>query len=327
MVRPELVESLEALYAGARLESLAGDASSRRFHRLFLAGGGTRIVMDYGQPFVGETDDIRLARVFERASLPVARILDVMPQGGALVLEDLGNMTMEVALAQSNADGALGRQSLYRSALTLAAGIATRGTEALRASPRAEGPALDADRFRFEMDFFLEHFVGSFLARPEAAAGLREPLYRLAQAVAGHPRVFCHRDYHCRNLMVLPDQSMAMVDIQDARWGPDTYDVASVLRDAYAELGEQEVEEFLEIYRLQLPAAPERDEFRSRFRLVAAQRMIKALGTFGYQVSRLGRDRYRDAIPRTVDRLVIALPRVRELSELAGFFQKLEPAS
>ena len=52
--------------------------------------------------------------------------------------------------------------------------------------------------------------------------------------------------------------------------------------------------------------------------------MIKALGTFGYQVSRLGRDRYRDAIPRTVDRLAVCLPKVRELSELAGFFQQLE---
>ena len=82
-LRPELAEALEALYAGARVESLAGDASTRRFHRLFPAGGGTRIVMDYGKPFDGETDDMRLARIFERAALPVARILDVLPQGGA----------------------------------------------------------------------------------------------------------------------------------------------------------------------------------------------------------------------------------------------------
>jgi aminoglycoside/choline kinase family phosphotransferase len=316
--------ALEALHVGARLETLPGDASTRRFHRLFLVSGGTCVVMDYGKAFDGETDDVRLARIFERAALPVARVLDVLPEAGALVLEDLGDTTFEVALERGESGRGPTRSDLYRSALTLAAGVATRGTEALRRSDRSIAPAIDEERLIFEMNFFLEHFVGGFLAKPGAVDALRDPMFDLARTVAVHPRVFCHRDFHCRNLMVLPDYSLAMVDIQDARWGPDTYDVASLVRDAYVELGDAEVAEFLEVYRLQLDHPPDAGPFGRRFRLVAAQRMIKALGTFGYQVTRLGRDRYREAIPRTVERLARVLPADPQTVGLAEFFQRIE---
>jgi aminoglycoside/choline kinase family phosphotransferase len=211
--------------------------------------------------------------------------------------------------------------------VTLAAGIATRGTDALRRSDRAPGPALDEERFLFEMRFFLEHFVGGFLARPEVEAELRDALFDLARAAAAHPRVLCHRDFHSRNLMVRPDGSLAMVDIQDARWGPDTYDIASLLRDAYVDLGDAEVAEYLEAYRLRLDARLDPEAFGSRFRAVAAQRMIKALGTFGYQIVRLGRERYRGAIPRTVGRLSQLPASDPQTERLAGFFQDLAGAT
>ena len=125
---------------------------------------------------------------------------------------------------------------------------------------------------------------------------------RLADTVGSHPRVMCHRDYHSRNLMVRGDGSLAMVDIQDARWGPDTYDLASLLRDAYVDIDEREVEAGLQTFSAGDPAV------RDRFHVVATQRMIKALGTFGYQVARLGRTRYESAIPRTIGRLRATLP-------------------
>ena len=106
-----------------------------------------------------------------------------------------------------------------------------------------------------------------------------------------------------------------MVDIQDARWGPDTYDIASLLRDAYVDLEEPEVERLLDAYVSRL-APDSRSEIRRRFHLSAAQRMIKALGTFGYQISKLGRERYRDAIPRTLARLERLLPTQSETRSL-----------
>ena len=308
VVRPELRTTLAQLFPGARDETLAADASTRRFHRLYLPDGGTRIVMDYGGSFEGETDDVRLARIFERAAVPVARVLHILPAEGALVLEDLGDETLETALANAVAGRRPTRDDLYRAAVRLAADIATRGTDALLGSDRAQGPALDEKRFLFEMNFFLEHYVGGFLGRPELTAGVRDVVEDLALKTASHPRVLCHRDYHCRNVMVRGNGALTLVDIQDARWGPDTYDIASLLRDAYVDVSELEVDELFAFYHGQLPDSTDIAARRARFDVAAAQRMIKALGTFGYQIAVLGRDRYRDAVPRTVERLSRLLP-------------------
>ena len=324
-MRKELVAWLEEAYPRLRWRGLAGDASTRRFWRILFPEQATRIVMDYGAPFQGETDDVRLARIFHEAGLRIAAIERITPDPGCLVLEDLGDRTFEVALAGASATQV---EDLYRRAVDVAVAIAERGTLALRRSERAAGPALDADRFRFEMDFFIEHYVrglrGSSEVDPQLVAGLRG----LADLAASSPRVLCHRDYHARNLMVLRDGELAMVDIQDARWGPDTYDLASLLRDAYVDLDEELVVELRERYRTALPDPPEPAAFRERFEIVAAQRMIKALGTFGYQVHRLGRERYREAIPRTVRRLARLLPEAPIPGDLAASWARsglLEP--
>ena len=314
-LRPVLRTSLAELFPGARQETLVADASTRRFHRLFLSDGGTRIVMDYGSAFEGETDDVRLARVFGQAGLPVARVLHILPEAGALVVEDLGDETLETALSRATSAARPSRDDLYRSAVRLAAEIATRGTAALSHSERAQGPALDNDRFLFEMRFFLEHYVVGFLGRSQSTE-VREAVEALALTAASHPRVLCHRDYHSRNIMVREDGSLAMVDIQDARWGPDTYDLASLLCDAYVDLGDREAAELFDLYVGQIPGSPEPEGLRRRFEVVAAQRMLKALGTFGYQISALGRERYRSAIPRTVERLARFLPQSAQTAPL-----------
>lgn len=301
-LRPALRTTLVGLFPGAHHETLAADASTRRFHRLFLRDGATRVVMDYGSPFEGETDDTRLARIFETAGLPVARVLHALPEAGALVVEDLGDETLEKALAKATTGALPSRDHLYRSAVRLAAEIATRGTAALLHSDRAQGPALDSERFLFEMRFFLEHYVGSFLRRTESAE-VRGAVEALARTTAAHPRVLCHRDYHSRNIMVRQDGSLAMVDIQDARWGPDTYDLASLLCDAYVDLGDREAAELFDLYVHDLPGSPDSEGLRQRFEIVSTQRMIKALGTFGYQIAVLGRERYRSAVPRTLNRI------------------------
>jgi aminoglycoside/choline kinase family phosphotransferase len=321
-MRPELRMRLAELYPGARDESIAGDASTRRFHRLFLPGGGTCVVMDYGSSFDVETDDVRLARIFERADLPVARVLHVLPKAGALVVEDLGDETLETALAHAGSDASPTRGVVYRSAVRLAVDIATRGTDALSRSDRAQGPALDEERFLFEMNFFLEHYVGGFLGRKEVANDVREAVERLAVTAASHPRVLCHRDYHSRNIMVREGGALALVDIQDARWGPDTYDLASLLRDAYVDVSENEVDGLFERYCRELPSSGGIKALRARFDIVAAQRMIKALGTFGYQIAVLGRERYRTSLRRTVERLARVLPARVETATLAEVLRR-----
>ncbi len=319
----EVLARLGTRYQGARIRPLAEDASTRRFYRLFLPGGTTAVVMDYGAPFERETDDLVLNAIFRDAGLRVAAVFDALPSAGCLVLEDLGDRTFEVELAAIRANRDLdGAERLYRRAVALAAAVAHRGTLALRRSSRAAGPALDEGRFRFEMGFFVAHYVRGLWGKETVPPSLEAALAGLAVAAAASPRVFCHRDYHARNLMVLRDDSLAMVDIQDARWGPDTYDIASLLRDAYVDLDEEMVRLLLEEYRRLLPAPVEPEAFRERFETVAAQRMIKALGTFGYQLGELGRTRYAEAIPRTLTRLERLLPALPRTAALAEIFER-----
>jgi aminoglycoside/choline kinase family phosphotransferase len=313
--RPEVLRYLERCCPGATLHALAGDASTRRFYRAALPGGESRVVMDYGAPFEGESDDMRLCRVFTAAGLPVASILDAAPDYGCLLLEDLGDRMLEAELrgASDVGRGVLGATAgpppLLGAAVDLAARVAERGTPSLERSERRDGPALDEERFVFEMEFFLEHYASALRGVNRPAPALRRELAELARAAADSPRkVLCHRDFHSRNLMVTSGGGLAMVDIQDARWGPDSYDLASLLRDAYVEIDEAWVEPSIARYLDGLADPPEPAAFRTRFQRVAAQRMIKALGTFGFQTIERGSERYVDAAERTIRRLRVLLP-------------------
>ncbi len=309
-LREDLSRFLGLAFPGAPVEEISGDASHRRFYRIRLGGGATAVVMDYGSPFEGETDDMRLSRIFATALLPVARVLRVEPPAGCLVLEDLGGRTLEATIHELRRSGlpagAIENRlvELYEGAVDLAVAVAVRGSSALSRSDRRSGPALDAARFRFEMDFFVEHYVQGLRGVVAPPPGLAPALHALADAAANSsPHVFCHRDFHSRNLMIREDGSLAMVDIQDARWGPDAYDLASLLRDAYIDLPETLVDTMIARYRSSLRDPRAADGFRDRFDLVSAQRMVKALGTFAYQAVALGKRRYLAAIPRTLERL------------------------
>ena len=309
--RPELAADLASVYPRARLEPLVGDASTRRFFRLRFPGGETRIVMDYGAPFTAPPEDVLLSALLRSAGLPAPAVLDVRGGSGCLVLEDLGDLTLEQALGRADAGE---QERLYVAGVDLARALARDGTPALAASPRATGPALDAARFRFEMDFFLEHFAGA-LRGIEPGPALRARLHVLADAAAASSApVLCHRDYHSRNLMVRGDGTLAMVDFQDARWGPDTYDLASLLRDAYVEIDEGRVERMLARFG-------GGESLRARFDLVAAERMIKALGSFGYQASARGNPRYLEGVPRTLARLRRTLAALPDLADLGALLE------
>jgi aminoglycoside/choline kinase family phosphotransferase len=311
-LRPETREFARRAWPDAEPEILAGDASTRRFYRLHR-GDETAILMDYGAPFAGETDDMRMIEILRSAGLPAPRVLEALPNVGCLVLQDLGDRTLESAYAESVADAG----DLLSRAVRLAGRVARDGTAALSRSERASSPALDGERFRYEMDFFLEHYVGNLLGRADLKDEARPALYRLADEAAATPHpVLCHRDFHSRNLMVDKTGEVWMVDVQDARRGPDSYDLASLLRDAYADIDDRQIDPMIDLYLSVWGEPVERAPFVERFRIVSAQRMIKALGTFGYQAAVRGRRQYLSAVPRTLDRLDLLLGSHPSLADL-----------
>jgi len=150
---------------------------------------------------------------------------------------------------------------------------------------------------------------------------LRREFSVIIEALAAEPRVLCHRDYHSRNLM-LHGGDLYIIDFQDARMGPDTYDLVSLLRDSYVDLTDRELEDLI-AYFLALKTrdgqAPDADEFRRRFDLMALQRNLKALGTFGYQTMTRRNPVYIKYMPRTltyVRRNLEKYPRFARLREL-----------
>src|SRR5205085_762639 len=146
---------------------------------------------------------------------------------------------------------------------------------------------------------FLEAYRGITLADDQRAA-LREEFAAIIQELAAEPRVLCHRDYHSRNLM-LHENQLYLIDFQDARMGPDTYDLVSLLRDSYVDLTDREVDELI-AYFLALKKSRQSAvaDFRRRFDVMALQRNLKALGTFGYQTTTRGNPVYIQYMPRTL---------------------------
>jgi N-acetylmuramate 1-kinase len=193
-----------------------------------------------------------------------------------------------------------------------------RAGSAMRPDDFAATNALDRERFLFELGHFDRHFVRGLrgLTPTPSETHLLEAFYEdLASACDRLPRVYCHRDYQSRNLMIRPGRTprLGLVDFQDARMGPYTYDAASLLRDSSLDLPPDLVERMLE--RLAAGAwrrlAIGAEEFRRDFDLMALERNIKDLGTFGYMATVRGRRDYLDYVPRTqesIRRTMVANP-------------------
>jgi hypothetical protein len=317
--RDPVLRFLRQRFPEASIERMTGDASSRVFYRVWPAAGPSRVVMDYGQPFAGPTDDMILGAVFRAADLRVAELIEASEVNGCLLLEDLGDRDLESAIRAREAGPDDPSPLELVRAVELAADVAERGTPVLAGSERADGPALDRDRFRFEMDFFVEHYVAGFHGARAAVDELSPLLHALADRAAETPRrVLCHRDFHSRNILMPPDGTLALVDIQDARWGPDSYDLVSILRDAYIDVHDPWVEPLIDRYLARLSDPPDRAGFLDRFRTVAVQRTIKALGSFGYLTSHLGTERYLEPIPRALKRLETLLDASPDTPPLAA---------
>jgi aminoglycoside/choline kinase family phosphotransferase len=290
----------------ATVVPLTGDASDRRYFRVLLADGSSRILAVHPGPIASETlPFINVARLLSSMPVPVPRILGCSDPLGILALEDLGDVTL-----QTHLDGASPEQrtARYREAVALIDALQQRGNELASSDYLPYGVAFDVEKLMWELRFFLKHFLeayrGAALSAPQRSA-LEQEFQAIAEELASEPRVLCHRDYHSRNLMLHRDR-LYIIDFQDARMGPDTYDLVSLLRDSYVDFTEPEVETLIEYFRdlrgKRTPGAVSEDAagFRRRFDLMALQRNLKALGTFGFQTTQRGNPVYVQYMPRTL---------------------------
>ncbi len=299
-----------------RVVPLTGDASDRRYFRVMLPDSPSIVLALNATAFDFATlPFVNVARLLSEMPVPIPAVLGHADDLGVLALEDLGDVTLQAHLGAATAAE---HAALYRQSVALIATLQRRGAELASPEYLPYSVAFDVEKLTWEMDFFIKHFLEAYrgvLLAPDARNALRAEFASLVEGLAAEPRVLCHRDYHSRNLM-LHDGRLFIIDFQDARMGPDTYDLVSLLRDSYVDLPEQTVDELL-AYFLALKGDSGREEdFRHRFDLMALQRNLKALGTFGYQTTARRNPVYIQYIPRT-------LHYVRNTLDLLPQFSKL----
>jgi len=194
----------------------------------------------------------------------------------------------------------------------------------------AFGRAFDVPLLMWEFDHFIEYGIekraGKVLPEKDRHA-LRSEMRKIAAVMAVQPRVFTHRDYHSRNLMV-QDGSLRVLDFQDALMGPSTYDLASLLRDSYLSLAEELIDELVIRYlegRAKASAPLDRVTFLRLLDLTSIQRNLKAAGRFVYIAREKRNDRYLQHIPRTLGYVKRNLERYRDLHPLRKALAKYVP--
>ena len=306
---------------GWTAHALRGDASTRAYYRIAVPDGRTYMLAYYPdevrpqlRQFLAAYDAVsRVVRASGAPSptgAPEARttpplVPEVLETCELAVLQrDVGDRTLFDVLHEDRQEGV----RLYRQALEL-----------LIAFQKSEGeevnPPFTADFFHRELEMAREFYVEKLMDGD--AAGLQPLMKMMCDDIAHHPYLLCHRDYHGQNLHVVND-TLYLIDYQDLRMGPDTYDLASLLRDRGVAriLGDELELQLLERYRQRIGAD---EDIRRRYFETLLQRSIKILGTFSKQPIARGRMHYLDFIPATLEsirRCLDELPRYARLRDI-----------
>ena len=300
----------------------SADASFRRYFRA-TAKGRDYIVMDAPPAHEDCRPFVRVARLFADAGVHVPQVLAQDLEQGFLLLSDLGNTTYLAALEEAGTSPGRARE------LYLAANDALIRIQ-LSSRPGVL-PEYDRALLTRELQLFPEWYVGKHLGArlsDEQKQSLEAVFERLLANNLAQPQVFVHRDWHSRNLMVT-DPNPGILDFQDAVYGPITYDLASIYRDAYIQWDEEQQLDWVIRYwekarAAGLPVHPDFGDFWRDFEWMGAQRHIKVLGIFARLYHRDGKDGYLKDMPLVMDYLRRVCERYGELKPLLVVLDALQ---
>jgi aminoglycoside/choline kinase family phosphotransferase len=303
------------------LAPASADASFRRYFRVALADGTTRIVMDAPPEHEDCRPFLQVAGLLHEAGVHVPEVHAADLAQGFLLLSDLGNTTYLSALNETSA------AKLYRDA-----------NVALLAIQRASRPGVLPDYDRALLERELQLFPDWYVARhlgitldDTQKETLRSVFDKILANNLAQPRVFVHRDYHSRNLMVSGTEfpgNPGILDFQDAVYGPITYDLASLYRDAYIHWEEDQELDFVIRYwemarKAGLPVHADFHDFYRDYEWMGAQRQLKVLGIFARLHHRDGKDGYLKDVPTVMAYLRQTCERYLDLRPLARLFDQL----
>ncbi|MFA7399089.1 MAG: phosphotransferase [Sideroxydans sp.] len=315
----QLTDWLSGLYPHQTftITPASADASFRRYLRATFADGSTKVVMDAPPQHEDCKPFLHIGKLFEEAGVHVPHVYAQDVAQGFLLLSDLGNTTYLQALDGGNA------RSLYDQAIDALIKIQL-------ASKPNELPPYDEALLRRELNLFPEWYIAKHLGVTLTAkqqAKLEEVFARIIKNNLSQPCVYVHRDFHSRNLMV-SEPNPGVLDFQDAVYGPITYDLASLFKDAYIKWEEAEIIDWLIRYwekarKAGLPVREDFADFYWDYEMMGAQRHIKVLGIFARLYHRDGKDGYLQDMPLVMEYLHKACERYIDLKPLLNILLEL----
>ncbi|MBY0572906.1 MAG: phosphotransferase [Undibacterium sp.] len=304
----------------ASLRIASEDASLRKYYRVNAQNSTqTYIVMDAPQPAEDVRPFIQIAQLFDRLHLTVPQVLAQDTAQGFLLLTDLGTNMYSHALNHDSA------HHLYSDA--------TDALILLQSQSQPEVlPEYDREFLLRELRIFPEWYIGTHLGvtlSSEQNASLNQVFVALLANILAQPQVFVHRDFHSRNLMVMDKGNPGILDFQGALYGPITYDLVSLLRDAYLQWDEEMVLDWAIRYwekarKAGLPVAPDIDSFYRDFEFMGLQRHLKILGIFARLAHRDGKQNYLKDIPLVMQYVRKTAQRYNSLIPLLRLLDVLE---
>ncbi|NOT16639.1 MAG: phosphotransferase [Sulfuriferula sp.] len=320
MQRQQLIQSwLNTLFPHSSpvLTVASADASFRRYFRATLNNGEHYIVMDAPVQYEDCTPFIQVADLFAHAGVNVPRIPHQDLAQGFLLLTDLGDTTYLSALNVDNA------HPLYMDAVDALIQIQL-------ASKIDVLPVYDRAMLARELQLFPDWYIAQHLGVTLTDAqntSLQKVFYALLDNNTAQPQVYVHRDYHSRNLMVTTPNP-GVLDFQDAVYGPITYDLVSLFKDAYIVWDEEIMLDWVIRYwekarKAGLPVAADFGEFYRDFEWMGVQRHLKVLGIFARLSHRDGKHGYLQDLPVVLDYVRRTAGRYREFGPLVKLLDEL----
>jgi aminoglycoside/choline kinase family phosphotransferase len=299
--------------------SLAGDASNRRYYRVVM-DHQSAVLMRW-EPFdPNNYPFVSVQHHFEKNGVRVPHIIEMSPQEGLVLLEDLGDLTLERRFWESqNQEGSI---DFYKMAIDELIKIHFRATRD-RSPCTAFNIQFDTAKFLWEMNYAREHLIegvlGSQLDEKNSQA-LQSCFTSISERLNNETKYISHRDYHSRNLMMKLDE-MTVIDFQDARMGPVQYDLVSLLKDSYVDIHDQTASVLLDYY---LDAAKaegftpvSRAQFDVIYELQSVQRCFKACGSFASFFNMRQDRRYLKYLSGTLRRVMKSLSHFPEYKILS----------
>lgn len=305
------------------LTTASADASFRRYFRVHLTiphlGHRTLIAMDAPPPQEDCTPFVNVAKLLLESGINVPQVIAQDLASGFLLLSDLGDDTY---LAQLNTQSA---PKLYQDATNALIKMQ------LASKPQVL-PAYDEALLTREMQLFPDWYVAKHLnasLSDEQQAVLNNTFSVLNQNILAQAQVYVHRDFHSRNLMITPESNPGILDFQDAVYGAITYDLVSLLKDAYISWEEEQIIDWAVRYwqpakKAGLPVPDDFSEFYRDFEWMGAQRHIKVLGIFARLSHRDGKDGYLKDMPLVMAHLRKVCERYVELRPMLRLLNQLE---